>query len=272
MVEPCAFFSVINNMENTVLVLLLLIILLFCLHQTTVEYFVESDAIIYVMYHDEESYNTAKMFQKYEWARFQKLGNSIFFENAFFPILKTKQGEWESKQYVGLVSYNIVKKQNLKRFPLRTIIDSAGDADVITFFGYARQDLLSQATFMHPKFLDIWLNLLLKLGYKMEDILSNRIPMFPCNCWMAKPDWMKRYVDFAVQAMELLEKDEGLRTLCYNDSGYRSNLSKGKLIEISGKPYYTYHPFIMERLPCFFFWVEGANIYSSNIGVPWSKY
>jgi hypothetical protein len=36
------------------------------------------------------------------------------------------------------------------------------------------------------------------------------------------------------------------------------------LIEITGKPYYTFHPFITERLPCFFFWINKAKIYVSN--------
>lgn len=255
-----------------VFVLLLLLLILLNMFRHQAEGFVESDAVIYVLYHDDQSYKTARFFEKYEWAQLQKLGGSIFFENAIFPILTANQEDWQDKQYVGMVSYNIVKKQNLKSFPLRRMIESSDNADVITFFKYAERDLISQATFFHPKFLDIWTDLLLKMGYSLEYIMSDKIPMFPCNCWIAKPEWMKRYIEFAMNAMHLLQTDEELIKMCYMDSGYRSNLSKGKLMKISGKPYYTYHPFVMERLSCFFFWVEGAKVYSSNIGVPWMNY
>lgn len=236
------------------------------------ESFVVSDAIIYVLYHDDLSFKTAQLFEKYEWAQLNKLGGSIFFENAFFPILQSKVSEWENKQYVGLVSYNIVKKQNLKYFPLSKIIEKGNNADVIALFKYSGRDLISQATLYHPKFLDIWYELLLKMNYKSEDILSDKIPMFPCNCWIAKPEWMKRYIEFVNVAMHLLENDEKLKRMVYDDSGYKSNLSKKKLTSISGKPYYTYHPFILERLPCFYFWVNDAKVYNTNVGIPSMNY
>lgn len=255
-------------------VIIILIILLFiiCLAKFNKESFVQSDAVIYIMYHDDKSYKTAQLFEKYEWAQLQKLGNSIFFENAFFPILNDKMSEWENKQYVGLVSYNIVKKQNLKHFPLRKMIEESDGADVIAFFKYSGTDLISQATYFHPKFLDIWLDLLTKLGFKMKDIMSDKIPMYPCNCWIAKPKWMKLYIDFIMKAMDLMETDEHMKKMLYSDSGYRSNLSKGQLVSISGKPYYTHHPFILERLSCFFFWVNDAKVYSNNIGIPSMNY
>lgn len=255
-----------------ILIILLVIILSLNLIIPLKESFVESDAIIYVLYHDDNSYKTAELFKKYEWAQLEKMGNTIFFENAIFPLLNEKQANWENKQYVGIVSYNIVKKQNLKYFPLARVINESDDADVIAFFKYSGTDLISQATYFHPKFLDIWLDLLLKMGFDIKDILSDKIPMYPCNCWIAKPSWMKRYIEFVISAMGLMESDEQLKKLLYTDSGYRSNLSKGQLVKISGKPYYTHHPFILERLSCFYFWVNDAKVYSVNIGVPSMHY
>jgi hypothetical protein len=259
-------------MYYIIIIIIIILLIIFFLQKQHTESFVESDAIIYVLYHDDNSYKIAQLFEKYEWAQLYKLGNSILFENAFFPILQTKQQEWETKQYVGLVSYNIVKKQSLKYFPLRRTIEESDNADVIAFFKYSGKDLITQATYFHPKFLDIWLDLLLKMGFDMKDILSDKIPMYPCNCWIAKPEWMKRYIEFVMKAIHIMDTDDYIKKLLYTDSGYRSNLSKKQLIKISGQPYYTHHPFVLERLSCFFFWVNNAKVFSKNIGVPIMNY
>jgi hypothetical protein len=83
---------------------------------------------------------------------------------------------------------------------------------------------------------------------------------------------MKRYIEFVMKAMHIMETDVDMKKLLYTDSGYRSNLSKGQLMKISGHPYYTHHPFVLERLSCFFFWVNDAKVYSNNIGVPSMNY
>ena len=64
-------------------------------------------------------------------------------------------------------------------------------------------------------------------------------------------------------AMRLMEEDEEISRLCDEDSGYgclfekedycrevnrQFAISKVRCMELFGKPYYTYHPFICERL------------------------
>ena len=93
------------------------------------------------------------------------------------------------------------------------------------------------------------------MGYPGHQILSRTIPLVQCNYWMAKPELMQDYINFAKKIKQRMDEtsDGGLQALLYSDSQYRGQLSKERLVQISGKPYYTYHPFICERLPGFFF-------------------
>jgi hypothetical protein len=153
----------------------------------------------------------------------------------------------------------MVAKLGLQYFFLKNIIDGSNDADVISFIN-TNQSLVEQAKYHTPLFLKAWTILLQKMGYETTVSLSKEIPLFVCNCWIAKPQWMERYIDFAMHAMSLIMTDPLLKDLCYNDSKYNAgNLCTDKLILISGKPFYTFHPFLLERLPCFFFWVNNAK-------------
>jgi hypothetical protein len=224
--------------------------------------------LVYVMYHDDESLKIAEgLKEKYEWTKLQKLGRSKYFENQIFLIMDEHYEEWKNKKYVGQISYKIVNKQLNAKFDISNIIKESNTADVVAFFKRSKLDLLTQAALYHKHFEQIWVNLLTKLGYTTSEIYQ-KYPIFPCNCWMAKPDWMKKYIAFVKQAMYLLDNDTELKALCSQNSNYLGSLPAETLIDIFGKPYYTYEPFIMERLPCFFFSIQGAKIYDVNVGIP----
>lgn len=227
----------------------------------------QPSVLAYVLYHDERSKRIASTFKRYRWAKFYKLGRDKYFESAFWPILMKREIEWFDKQYVGLISYSIVIKQHMLYLDMNRIIYEANGADVIAFYKLSEQGLIKQARF-HRRFAKIWTTLLGKMGYSNNISMSRKIPFFPCNCWMAKPEWMRKYLKFAKQVLYLMEHDEEVRKLSYLNCNYRGKMSKTDLIKASGKPYYTCHPFIMERIPCFFFWVNGAKIFGTNIGAP----
>ena len=193
------------------------------------------------------------------------MGVSKYFESGFFNTLFQAKTAWIDHEYVGLVSYRIIIKQNLRTFPLEKIIKSGENADVITFYKVEPFDMLSQSISCHPKFEKLWSALLLKLGFTKKQALSRRIPLFQSNCWMAKPSWMLRYIDLAMRAMKIMETDPVIHQLVYSNSHYEGKMSRVELMKMHGKPFYTYHPFIMERLPCFFFWVHGAKVYSTSV-------
>jgi hypothetical protein len=74
---------------------------------------------------------------------------------------------------------------------------------------------------------------------------------------------MKEYQEFLRKAVLLLEEDPEV----YDDSEYvnPSGITTERLVQISGKPYYTHHSFILERLPCVFFWYKGYSIHHGNL-------
>lgn len=228
----------------------------------------ENSAAIYILYHDQRSENIARLFRKYHWAHYFKLGQSKYFESAFWPTLLQKEHEWMNKSYVGCISYSLVSKQNLSSFPLNYIIKTAHGADVVTFYKFSDVGMITHAMQYHTHFEEVWLALLSKMGYTKHNIMSLDIPLYPCNCWMAKPSWMKRFLLFAQEAVSIMENDSQVRKLCYQNSNYNGKVPKKTLVEIAGKPYYTFHPFITERLPCFFFWINKAKVFDMNVGLP----
>jgi hypothetical protein len=229
-------------------------------------------ATVYILYHDERSKDIANFFSRFPWAHFVKMGKSKYFESAFWPILYSRQHEWANQDYVGFISYSLVIKQSLTEFPLDNIIKQAKGADVISFYKLSSTGLIINALRGHRNFSEVWIALLTKMGFQHDDIMSFEMPFFPCNCWIAKPVWMRRFLLFAFKAMEILETDSKIRKLAYKNSAYTGKLSQSQLMAITGKPYYTFHPFIMERLPCFFFWIYGAKMYDTNVGFPIFNY
>ncbi|RYE20050.1 MAG: hypothetical protein EOP45_11660 [Sphingobacteriaceae bacterium] len=73
---------------------------------------------------------------------------------------------------------------------------------------------------------------------------------------MAKPQHILSYSKWAVQMMyEMNDMD-----IMQSNSRYRGLMSKDQLISLTGNDYYTLHPFIMERLPCIYFYMRNCKI------------
>jgi len=224
------------------------------------------DMRVYVLFHDDKSKQIASSFDKYDWSVPYQLGKSIYMESAFLPYLASVQEDWEKKDYVGMITYNIMRKQVIDQdIDMREIVNASDGADFIAFYGLSVPNMVDYAEDKHPGFKNIWVKLLTKMGFSKEDI-DAPISFFQCNCWMAKPEWMVMYLDFARRAMTILDEDQEIKALCYRDASYTSNLSEDQLMKIYGAPWYTFHPFIMERLPCFFVKQFDAKLYAKNIG------
>lgn len=78
----------------------------------------------------------------------------------------------------------------------------------------------------------------------------------------------KKYIQFLHRVRSTIEspKYTWLKDMYEHNSGY-PNFLGDKVTEVMKKPYYTYHCFVMERLPCFFFWKENAN-HSQGMPLP----
>lgn len=221
--------------------------------------------VLYVLYHDAASRSIAlSVFATVPGTQFLRVPRSKYFEAAAFRHLDADRG-WERAKYVGTVPYSIAHKQRLASFDLPRLLRAAGDADVVTFFSASRHGLVAHANRFHSNFVRVWTALLTRMGFTREEATSSHIPFYPCNAWMAKPAWMRRYLKFVLRAMQLMDEDVVLAPLCDLNSDYPGKLPEAELRALTGKPYYTLHPFITERLPCFFFWRYGAVVRGGNV-------
>jgi hypothetical protein len=84
---------------------------------------------------------------------------------------------------------------------------------------------------------------------------------------MAKPEWVSKYIIFYKKVIDIMENNINVKNMLYQHSNYYGKLIEYPqiLIKICGKPYYTFHPFIIERLVCFFFWIEKAKLYQPKL-------
>lgn len=223
------------------------------------------DTLIYILYHNQESFKLATKFIKYKWARLRKIYSTKFFESIIFLYLDQNREEWINKKFVGFLTYNSYKK--IKIFNIEQISKKYSNYDVITFNNYHKSPLLITSERAHPNFINIWEKILLLLGYNINDILSLEIPTYYNNYWMAKPEWIDKYIKFYKKVIDIMENNIEIHDMLYQNSKYSGKLLQYPqvLIKMCGRPYYTFHPFIIERLVCFFFWFEKAKLYQANI-------
>jgi hypothetical protein len=192
----------------------------------------------------------------YKWMIPYKLNSTLHFENEIILNMDIDM----SKKYVGQVTYNLARDKCdiFKHINIEKLL-TLTNTDVVTLY-HNPYDRLNQ---LNSTFINIWTILLKKLLPNDIDVVSDSIQLFYCNYWFAKPEIMKDYQEFLRKAVILLEEDPEV----YGDYGHisQSNIPKERLVQISGKPYYTYHSFILERLPCIFFWYKGYSIRHGNI-------
>ena len=225
----------------------------------------DSDILIYIIYHDDKSLKTASIFLKYKWARLRKIDSTKYFENIIFSYLDNNRDEWINKKFVGFLTYNSYKKINI--FDIEQLANLYSSYDVISLNNYYKEPLLISSENSHPNFINIWEQILLLFGYNINDILSLEIPYYYNNYWMAKPEWINKYIIFYKKVIDIMENNISIRNMLYQNSKYPGKLLECPeiLIKICERPYYTYHTFIFERLVCFFFWIEKAKLYQTRI-------
>lgn len=225
----------------------------------------ESDILIYILYHNQESFKMASLFLKFKWAKLTKIYSTKYFESIIFLYLDKNRDEWINKKFVGFLTYNSYKK--VKLFDIQYLAKKYYNYDVIPFNNVYSTPLLINSEYHHPSFINIWEQILLSLNYNINDILSLKIPVFYNNYWMANPQWVLKYIEFYKNVVYIMENNMNIKYLLYQNSNYKGKLLEypGILIKICGRPYYTFHPFIIERIVCFFFWVNKAKIYQPKI-------
>ena len=205
-----------------------------------------------------EVYGTKK------WARIIWIPSTFFLESvAYYHILASRMPEWNHAEYVGCIGWSAFDKVTSDDFD--TIISQSSNADVVAFM-YRGDSMVKIADRWHPNFSKIWQPVLESMGYSQNDILSDAIPSFYCNFWVARPSHMAAYMSFFQKFKIQLETMPEIQSFLWSDSTYKdrgtdiAKLDEEKCMSVWGVPYYPYHPFLCERLPCFFFWTTDAKV------------
>lgn len=192
----------------------------------------------------------------------KQVESSKFFESAAFADAIIDD---PTVDFVGHLTHSY--KSKIAPFDFDDLVKKyEATADVIGLFPGTPVDMYEFAERVHPGFTPIWMRLLELLGYPADVVKSLGTPTaFYSNYWIARRALWNEYCAFATRAMQLLDTDPILKELCQKDSNYRGTiegtvLSPTRLQQICGAPYYTFHPFVMERLAPFFFHTKNARI------------
>lgn len=228
------------------------------------------DVIIYVVCHDDASKAQADdlVATHYPYGKVVRIPQTPYFESAIFDHMIKNTHEWIEKKWVGIITYNFNKKLKGPTDILEAIRENES-ADIIPFFNltFVRQktntvfNAIDAVGLQHGSYLILIIyKLLMRQGYREDQIIDKRTPSFFCNFWVAKNIWMQRYLRFFATCKKIIETDPLLSSYINEEAIYdNGNLTKERLMQICGKPYYTFHPFVFERLPCHFFHMNGAK-------------
>jgi hypothetical protein len=222
-----------------------------------------SKIVVYVLCYDAVSELQAqRAFGHFGWARVVHIPTTMFLESVmYWLVLDQRREEWAGSDFVGTLSYCADQKIDVPDMEALCSTAAAEGRDVVALHASDERMLLQQACRSHPRFPEVWVPLLRELGYTEADAIDDGIPAFYCNFWLARPEWMQRYIAFFKRAKAALEGGlDRVQDALWSDSGYPGRLRGRRCNAIWGRPYYPHHCFVAERLPCFFFWKEGASV------------
>jgi hypothetical protein len=210
---------------------------------------------IYILCYNEQSYAYAlRDYSNIEWAKIIYINSTVLFENIMYDsILLDNYDDWKDFDYVGTISWKAGYKIRLPDINKLATFLETNRFDVIPFY-FIDANLINRTTYYHPKFRYLWIKILTKLGYSETQITKN-IKAFYCNYWITTPILMLEYIKFFKKVKHCIDTYDEIHEDIWSDSHFNSStlLSPEKCLVTFGKPYYPYHPFIYERIPCFFF-------------------
>lgn len=150
---------------------------------------------------------------------------------------------WDGKQYIGVMSWRANKRMVIPNFSQIVNTAVASNADVIALFCPS-----APWTPPHPHFATMWAMLCSRLGYTLAQYESPNIPVFLNNDWFATPEWMNQYIQHIQLAYEVMETPE-----------FKTKLRQSASV-VGKRVIYLDACMILDRLPCLFFWAQGARI------------
>lgn len=231
--------------------------------------------LFYIVCHDTESQNKAHEMVARIMSIPDVMAKSIkveknnkYFESQVFEHLNNVDVQkcWYWYEYIGILTYSIEEKLKIKLEDLIKRIQDTVDTDTnIEFIAILRLlfnkkkfdqfvSFTEAATLQYGQYFFLsYMKILERLGYTENEYLNPDIQSFVSNWWLTKPKHMLKYLHFHKKCMTAIEYNNKLDRYLNGNSYYNGSLPKEILLKMTGKPYYTLHSFLFERLPCFFF-------------------
>lgn len=217
---------------------------------------------LYVLCYDNDSNRIAlNDFSKIPFAEVLEINTTQWLENIMYKTwLNENRDAWKDYAYVGTISYKAKKK--LPRLDVMRVcqIGFRRNADVVAFYRGCKGCMTKQGESCHRGFTHIW-NTWLDAMNIPQNITQEMTPFY-ANFWIAKAEWMDKYLEFFQFAVDTLMNHENLRDIAWSDSSYihGSLYVHKRCQEVFGKPYYPFYIFLLERLPALFFTLKKAKI------------
>jgi hypothetical protein len=232
--------------------------------------------LIYVLCPTQADVRAAReTFREHPWAVPIVIPTTFYLESVmYFHVLPHRRAEWEHAEYVGTIAHSAPRKlRSAESIP--AILDvlkngSEKHSDVVAFM-MRTLPLIQVAEAWHPGFLDAWVPALKHHGFPPDKIVSPDIVPFYCNYWAATPATMDTYIAFFSSFRMTLDTLPGVYEAIWKDSGYHrahpdaGRMTRDRCEEIWGTRHYPFHPFVCERLPCFFFWAVGTSVLAAPL-------
>ena len=213
--------------------------------------------LIYVLCYNQDSYNVASNeYGNKEGYKNVYIESTNLLENIMYDSwLLDHQDEWKEYDYVGTISWKASQKCDLPDLNILQKNLQIYNPDIF-------EANLVEMSRCHPNFEYLWVK---TLSQFKSDALNPDILPFLSNYWITKPVLMYEYIEFFKKTKQVLDNYKEIQEKLWEDSKYyHHTLSVEKCLELFNKPYYTHHPFIYERIPCFFFWYKKCKFMSAN--------
>lgn len=214
----------------------------------------KNNYIIYILYFDEYTRQEAiKTFGDKPWAKLVFNPTTKYLENYFIiNTLMDRENEWKNFGYVGILSWKSPQKIIIPdNFNIHIQNALKNKIDFIYFKYNTNYDyLFERLDSRHGLFSQIWKETL-KDKYDESEIFSNDLREFMCNYWITTPNVIRKYIPFLKDVISILDRNP----MVERNANYENRPSENYK-NCTGKNFYMYHPFILERMICFFVYVN----------------
>lgn len=171
-------------------------------------------------------------------------------ENRVIAELVTEQKHLNC-DYFGVFAWSFEQKNPIKFQSIWPRI--TGEYDVYSFYGLHTQPNIWQvAERWHPGIMEMGQHIFKKIGRLDINVKKLITPTIYQNAFLARPEIVEEYVkEWLNPFMECLlnKDDEWLYDRVNQDTKYKKGKFNKTLMErVMGRPYYTFHTFLCERL------------------------